>query len=164
MKKYLIIVFCFFITSIYAQADSTAQKKLSKDEFQQAKELYAKMLNSSDYIELTKKIFIVTEKLNNVPYPKIKTENLKSFEPVRDELEVWLDKNLSKTKFKNKEEGVSLMMETLELNGKVLKDNMEVHQLMRRANREQLNQILEIDNSWDRYSERLKYKNNKGAN
>ena len=149
MQKYFFIFYCLFSIGLSAQTDNSKTTKLTKAEVNQAKVLFSKMLNTPTYKESQDSSLLFTYKMNGVPFPRF-DEKIRTEEGVKKLLNDYLSKNLSKTKFKTKEECISLAMKNINLIKKLYVDNASLYELLSRANLEQTKEIYEVENSFDR--------------
>lgn len=123
------------------------------------------MLNTPLYEQQKNSTFEIAYKLNGVSFldgVKKKPDDIEKY------ISDWLAKNLTKTKFKSVDEGVNLIMENIQLQKKIREENKGLYDLMRKADVDQLSEIIAVDNSYDRKVEKVeklkKIKKSEGAN
>ncbi len=138
MKNILSLLLLFTISS-YSQSSVIAygqQKPLSETEFQKAKILYAKMVNTKTYRK--HKIYMndLNTKLNDLSFAPDRI-NYND----RDITEKWLTDNLDKTNLTSVDEGVDLIQKAIKMMVRLLKENTEVYSLLGRADETQRKQI-----------------------
>lgn len=142
MRQIILILLLF--NAAYGFSQTPVPKKgLADFELVIAKEAYRKMLQSEAYKaeELHR-----SDELELLGNAKIEydIENIRKIitrEDARKYYNVFLTKNLAKTKFKSVKEGVDMFMKGLDLTEKRVNENVALFDLMRNATSEQLNEI-----------------------
>jgi hypothetical protein len=158
-----VLLFACIQSTLLAQSktqpvlSNTVEKKLTRSEFQEAKDLYLKMIKSEIYIQMNKKFKIVFEHLNGLKQPEPeRLEDMKSEKDLESFYADWLKKNIKKTKFKSVEQGVSAIMDGFHLNKKLVQDNINLFKLMSKGNKEQILEIIQVENPYDKLYELTK--------
>ena len=134
MKKIL----AFFLLSVnFIAAQSEQKPGLSAREFENAKSLYVKMMESEDYKK--------KEQLNNLLMPILKEADgfqdfIKLPTPTEEKVLDWIKSNVAPEKV---EKATQLFTEVLKLEAKILLDNNETFKLYQKATRNQQLEILE---------------------
>lgn len=166
--KYYIVIFLSFVYFFNANAQSTEssnvgyqegdvdiesimvkakehQGGLSESEFLIAKEAYIKMFKSDTYTLLKKnnKIFIKKKKGLKLP------SNDKKWMVDLNYTRTWLENNIDKTNFSSADEALELLKQSLSLVQKLMIDNAEVYELLKKANNNQIMQLLELERDYN---------------
>ncbi len=145
--KHIFLLLLFASLGLNAQSVSPApvskpKDGLSKSELEYAKQLYISMMQTETYISGKKNSRKISKKLNGLKIPDYKEVNLCKMIDVRK----WLTINIGKTNFKSPEEGVAMYEKGCELLEKLLNDNAELYELLRKANSQQFREIREPEN------------------
>lgn len=147
MRYYLLFILVFSFINLSAQSvtyDSIlppVKKNLSKEELRTAIDGYLQMTKSETYRQFKKNLKDISLSLirlnenefneyNNVPKAD------------RDKVEKWLSKNIKKTKFNSVKQAADLICGTFKLMVKMRQENKKLYQLMRRATRQQIGDII----------------------
>lgn len=150
--KYRILLFLFLtcLFNIYAQSTKketdTVNKGLSEYEFLKLKKAYAKMQASETYAQVYKYHQILNEKENGLVTPDPLKDNKWMFD--EGYTKEWLAANLNKTKFKSVDEAYDLMWKSFDLYSKQENENAEVYELLRKANNEQMMEVLDMETEY----------------
>jgi hypothetical protein len=129
------ILICLFFVN-FCVAQSEQKPGLSTSEFERAKSLYIKMMESDDYKK--------KEELNDVLFPILSETNgyrefLKQKPKSEEAILEWIKNNVAKDKV---ERATNLFTEAIKLEAKVLADNKETFELYRKGTRDQQLEIL----------------------
>lgn len=143
--RYLILLLLFYMTGNAQLGVHTANDSLkailTEVELKKAKEDYLKMMNSKVYIQAKECRLKLYKKLNHVKLPA--NDELESWLKDSDKIIDWLKHNIGKTKFTSIDEGYKDILESFMLSNKVYEENTDLYNLMSKASREQLSEILE---------------------
>jgi hypothetical protein len=142
--KYIISLICFlFIVNANAQSQQQpCHNPLNEQEVKLAKELYIKMMQTETYKLNRQNMTLFRQKLNGVDiYPK--TMDPKTMEQDSKLSKKKLEENITKTKFRSFKEATDLMEEGKALTAKMMKENKELFDLIKRANAAQIKEIYE---------------------
>lgn len=155
--KYLttfFIFFCFNLTAQVNQPDSeidSLKKGLSSTELQRAKELYIRMLETDDYMNYKRRMRDMNVKLQGLPLPAYTDPDVgNDLVKIRKITEQWLKENIRKTQFTSVKEGTDDIVEVFALLKKRMEDHKEVYDLMRKAEKSQILQIIEPERNANR--------------
>ncbi len=136
--KYLLLLVLFIFSGqiIYAQ-NLEISKSLSDSNFFKAKNNYSQIITTETYKMYRHKSFAFYKKL----------PHLNNFEYLKDEVafEKWIITNISLTKFKNVDEAIDMRKTILQLEAKLIDDNLETYELLKQASPEQLKIILKSE-------------------
>ena len=135
--RYLLLSVFFLTLTLQAQPVSSAQtetqkRELSESDFEQAKQLYLKMLDSPNWIKATDIAQSIAYNSGRSSHPRM---NDSLFIP-------WVKENLHLTKFKSVDEVQSLVDTMAKAYAEVNKENLPLYKLMGKASREQLDIIM----------------------
>jgi hypothetical protein len=153
--KYIIIIFSLLLSiSVNAQtssAQNVEKELLTEQEVKIAKELYIKMMQTETYKLQRQNMTRFRQKLNGVNiYPKnINPETLEEDSKMAKKK---LEENIAKTKFGSFKEAIDLMEEGKALTAKMMDENKELFDLIKRASAEQIREIYELEFSSRRES------------
>jgi len=154
--KYLSAFFIFFCFNLTAQVNmftetDTLKKGLSPSELQTAKNLYILMMQTDDYKNYKRSMRDMNIKLQGLQLPSYTDPDVgNDLVKIRKITELWLKENISKTQFASVKEGTDTIVEVFALLKKRIEDHKEVYDLMRKAEKSQVLQIIEPERNANR--------------
>ena len=110
------------------------QSELNEKDFELAKSLYLKMLDSPNFKLSDSMSQILAYNLRGQKYPRLSVDSL--FIP-------WIKDNYHLTKFKSLDEAISVRDTWTKASNEVNKENMPLYDLLRRVSRKQLDVIMQ---------------------
>jgi len=130
-----IILICLFVFN-FSFGQSIEKKGITQSELENAKVLYVKMIESADYKK--------KDELNETLWPILREATgykdfLKQKPPSEESIRDWIKNNVAREKV---EKALELFNDVMKLEAKIMFDNKDVYELVRRATREQVKEIL----------------------
>ncbi|NDI98936.1 hypothetical protein GWA97_07600 [Flavobacterium sp. LaA7.5] len=139
-------LFIFFLSILSLNSVAQTKSGLSSAEVNIAKQKFEAMMETDTYIKLHENIITVNKKLNGVkPIELKKLSKIEDINDLKHKLKIHLAPNIKKTDFKSVDEAVDEIIKNALLTHKLITDNKEVYDLIRRATTKQRIYITEAE-------------------
>lgn len=149
------LLFFIYVFVFNLNAQNSNNGGLSTSELQTAKEKYLHMMKTETYILKKKSHRDISKKIKDAGVPPIETflvgsqlSEEQTWKKMTLNVRKWLTENFNKTKFTSVDEGVKTIMTSIELQRKIEGENKDLFDLLKRANKEQMHEILKLESDF----------------